>query len=209
MSVCNGAFLLAKAGLLKGLTVTTTSSLLDTMRTRYPTTHVVDNQRYVDNGKIITTAGLSSGIDGALHVVALLHGQGRAQQTALNIEYDWQPDSGFARASLADLKIPDDFDMNAFGDWKLASTSGNRDHWTMVLDVKSPLSASDLLDKVSSEYGQHGHWTPASARDPQSRRWTFQDNEGAPWTGTVRTAAPDPSTHAYTVTLEVARAVKS
>lgn len=52
-----------------------------------------------DNGKIITTAGLSSGIDGALHVVAVLHGLGRAQQTALNLEYNWQPELNFARAA--------------------------------------------------------------------------------------------------------------
>ena len=83
MSVCNGAFLLAKLGLLNDLTATTTYSLLDTMHQRYPSVHVVDNQRFVDSGKIITTAGLSSGIDGALHVVSLLHGPGRAQQTAL------------------------------------------------------------------------------------------------------------------------------
>jgi putative intracellular protease/amidase len=209
MSVCNGAFLLAKAGLLDGLTVTTTSSLLDDMRTRYPKTHVVDNQRFVDNGKIITTAGLSSGIDGALHMVALLHGAGRAQQTALNIEYDWQPTSTFTRASLADRTIPDNFDMNVFGNWTLASTAGNRDHWTMVLDVKSPLSATELLEKVSSEYGEHGHWTAARAPNAQSRRWTFQDAKGAHWTGTVRTAAADPAAHDYTVTLEVARAAKS
>ena len=120
MSVCNGAFLLAKLGLLNNLTVTTTYSLLTTMRARYPTVHVVDDQRFIDSGKIITTAGLSSGIDGALHVVSLLHGQGRAQQTALNMEYNWQPDQHFARAALADSHIPDDFDLNSLrrGNWQ-------------------------------------------------------------------------------------------
>jgi len=63
----------------------------------------VRDQRYVDNGKIITTAGLSSGIDGAFHVIEKIKGRGEAQATALGMEYRWDPDSKFARAALATL----------------------------------------------------------------------------------------------------------
>ena len=56
MSVCNGAFILAKAGLLDGLEATTTSGLIPSLREAAPKTKVVDDRRYVDNGKIITTA---------------------------------------------------------------------------------------------------------------------------------------------------------
>ena len=67
LSVCNGAFILAKAGLLDGLEATTTSGLIASLRQTAPNVRVVDDRRFVDNGKIITAAGLSSGIDGSLH----------------------------------------------------------------------------------------------------------------------------------------------
>src|SRR5262249_55059194 len=83
MSVCNGAFILASAGLLDGLTATTTYHLLGDLASDYPKVKVVDDRRFADNGKIITAAGLSSGIDGALHVVEKIYGPGRAQSVAL------------------------------------------------------------------------------------------------------------------------------
>ena len=74
-------------------------------------------------GPIITAGGLSSGIDGALHVVARMLGDGVAQQVALGIEYDWRPRSGFARAALADRQIPD-LDLDSLGKWMIVSTLG-------------------------------------------------------------------------------------
>src|SRR5262249_44237656 len=69
MSVCNGAFILASAGVLDGLSATTTNGNIARLASQYPKIHVVRDQRYVDNGRIVTTAGLSAGIDGALHVI--------------------------------------------------------------------------------------------------------------------------------------------
>ncbi|MFI5120410.1 MAG: DJ-1/PfpI family protein [Thermoanaerobaculia bacterium] len=97
MSVCNGAFILASAGLLDGLTATTTSGNIAKLTAEYPKTKVVDDQRFVDNGKIITTAGLSAGIDGALHVVSRMLGPGTAQKVALVEEYDWRPGAAWKR----------------------------------------------------------------------------------------------------------------
>ena len=65
LSVCTGALLLAKAGLL---------------------------ERFVDNGKIILSAGISAGIDMSLHVVVKLLGKEQALQTAQYIEYNWKPE---------------------------------------------------------------------------------------------------------------------
>ncbi len=79
LSVCNGAFILAKTGLLDGLSATTFYNLIDGFATAAPKTKVVRDQRYVDNGKIITTAGISSGIDGSLYVVAKMRGKAAAQ----------------------------------------------------------------------------------------------------------------------------------
>ena len=89
MSVCNGAFILAKAGVLDD-----------------KHTEVITDRRFVDNGKVITSAGLSSGIDASLYLVSKIRGEARAKYLALHLEYDWDPDSEFARAALADLKLP-------------------------------------------------------------------------------------------------------
>lgn len=97
-SVCTGAFVLGKAGLLDDLTVTTFFGAIDALRQAYPKADVKDGLRYVDNGKIVTTAGISAGIDGSLHVVARLLGRRVADQTSRYMEYHWTPESYLARA---------------------------------------------------------------------------------------------------------------
>jgi transcriptional regulator GlxA family with amidase domain len=95
MSVCTGAFILGKAGLLDNLTVTTFHTAIDDLAKAYPKTKVLANTRFVDNGRIITTAGISAGIDGALHLVEKLRGRAYAQGVANTIEYDkWVPEQG-------------------------------------------------------------------------------------------------------------------
>ena len=82
LSVCNGAFLANRAGLLDGLTATTTAGYIDYLATVAPGTKVVRDQRVVDNGKVVVTGGLSAGIDGALRVIEKLEGFGVAVETA-------------------------------------------------------------------------------------------------------------------------------
>ncbi|MBV8253565.1 MAG: DJ-1/PfpI family protein [Chitinophaga sp.] len=94
-SVCTGAFILANAGLLDHLTVTTFHNSIKHLQNMLPNTKVLDNVRYVDNGRIITTAGISAGIDGALHLVARLYGQDAATKIAKHMEYDkYVPEQG-------------------------------------------------------------------------------------------------------------------
>jgi transcriptional regulator GlxA family with amidase domain len=88
-SVCTGAFLLGAAGLLHGLRATTHWTTIDGLRTNHPTTEVLSDARVIDEGEIITSAGVSAGIDMALHVVRRLHGDEIAQRTARDMEYDW------------------------------------------------------------------------------------------------------------------------
>ena len=95
MSVCSGAGILAKAGLLTGLNVTTFHSYIPGLQAMLPHSKVLPNTRYVDNGMIITTAGVSAGIDGALHVVSRIKGMEVAKATAFYMEYDkWKPEEG-------------------------------------------------------------------------------------------------------------------
>ncbi|HYE72900.1 MAG TPA: DJ-1/PfpI family protein [Blastocatellia bacterium] len=90
LSVCTGTLLLAKAGLLENLKATTHFRSLDLLAQIAPQTTVLGNQRFVDNGRIITSAGISAGIDMSLHVVARLLGQDHAEETAKQMEYDWR-----------------------------------------------------------------------------------------------------------------------
>jgi transcriptional regulator GlxA family with amidase domain len=87
MSVCTGAFLLASTGLLDGLKATTHHNFYDQFATRFPKIELIRGRRFVDNGKLITAGGLSSGIDTALHVVNRYYGADAAQKVADNMEY--------------------------------------------------------------------------------------------------------------------------
>lgn len=89
LSVCTGALLLAKAGLLDGLSATTHHGAMELLRETAPKTSVLPAERIVDNGKIILSAGVSAGIDMSLYVVGRLLGMQEAEETARYIEYDW------------------------------------------------------------------------------------------------------------------------
>jgi transcriptional regulator GlxA family with amidase domain len=95
MSVCTGVMILSKAGLLNGKECTTWHGAIDRLKNRTPEAKVHRNTRFVDNGQIITTAGVSAGIDGALHVVSRLFGEEKAKEVAYYMEYDkWKPNDG-------------------------------------------------------------------------------------------------------------------
>jgi transcriptional regulator GlxA family with amidase domain len=89
LSVCTGALLLAKAGLLEGRSATTHHGAIDLLREVAPNTSVLESERIVDNGKVILSAGVSAGIDMSLYVVGRLLGEQQAEETARYIEYDW------------------------------------------------------------------------------------------------------------------------
>lgn len=87
LSVCTGSLLLARAGVLDGLEATTHRSALNDLRRAATGTKVVEGRRFVDNGKVVTSAGVSAGIDVSLHVVGRLLGADAARETAEYMEY--------------------------------------------------------------------------------------------------------------------------
>jgi transcriptional regulator GlxA family with amidase domain len=89
-SVCTGALLLAEAGLLDGLPATTHWEDLDELRAGWPQVDVQGGQRWIDTGRIVTSAGISAGIDMSLHLVARLGGQPLAERSARQMDYDWR-----------------------------------------------------------------------------------------------------------------------
>src|SRR5215831_7661135 len=86
MSVCTGAFVLAKTGLLDGKSATTFHGALGSFATNFPNIHLKRGARFVENGNLATAGGLSSGIDLALRVVERYYGRDVAEKTAYNME---------------------------------------------------------------------------------------------------------------------------
>jgi transcriptional regulator GlxA family with amidase domain len=92
LSVCTGSLILGAAGLLDGLRATTHYGSIDELIAAAPNTTVLRAVRYVDNGRIVTSEGVSAGIDMSFHMLERLLGAEVAQQTARYIQYDhWQP----------------------------------------------------------------------------------------------------------------------
>lgn len=91
-SVCTGAFMLARAGLLDGQAATTHWEDLADLAARFPRVHVVGDRRWVDLGRIVTSAGIAAGIDMSLHLVARLEGSELAVRTARQMDYPWSPE---------------------------------------------------------------------------------------------------------------------
>ncbi|HDX9490815.1 DJ-1/PfpI family protein [Bacillus thuringiensis] len=87
-SVCTGALLLAKAGLLEGLKATTHWASIEKFKNEFQNVEVIENVKFVDEGHIITSAGISAGINMAFHIVKNLLGVHVAEDIAKRMEYD-------------------------------------------------------------------------------------------------------------------------
>ena len=210
LSVCNGAFILARTGLLDGLTATTFYDLIPELRETAPKTRIVTDQRFVDNGKIITTAGLSSGIDGSLHVVELLRGKGRAQQVALNMEYDWRPDTPYARAALADAELRRLFGRRLQlevpgGDYKLLSTQGTAQRWEVRWQITTPTPRADLEAALARHLKEQGGWTARAGDAKASGEWRYTGADRQPWTARVDLRPLEGKAGEYSLAIQVER----
>jgi transcriptional regulator GlxA family with amidase domain len=87
-SVCTGAFILAEAGILDNLRATTHWMDLNRLEKEYPKINAVRNKKYIDEGKILTSGGISAGINMAFHIIRRLYGQSAVSETAKRMEYD-------------------------------------------------------------------------------------------------------------------------
>lgn len=222
MSVCTGAFLLEKAGVLGGQTVTTTYGMIEDLIK--PDTKVIYDRRYVDNGKIITTAGLSAGIDGALHLVSRILGLGTAQSVALNMEYNWDPNGHYARAALADRYLPDGLAFakpNIKGaKARMVSTAGDTEHWETTIAVYEPSSAAEIKElireRIAANRASGGMFKPIPHMRNAARfsrktanaseiSWRFTDDQAGDWRGTCAIRPSAEKKDEFLVTFKLVR----
>ncbi len=88
LSVCTGAFILGKTGLLDGAKAATHHYSYEEFEKTFPNIKLVKNVKFIDSGKIITAAGVSSGINMSLHMISKLFGEELSKKTAEHIEFD-------------------------------------------------------------------------------------------------------------------------
>lgn len=198
LSVCTGAHILGAAGLLDGLQATTFMGALESLERLYPKINVVRDVRWTDNGKIITSAGLSSGIDAALHVVDRLRGTDVARSTALHLEYDWRPDGGFVRTRMADRFMPGLRNV-VFPEgtrFNRTVSVGDEQRWRIHYEVTSPTGQDELMRLITDGVDETEGWNRTST---DSYRWqaTIEDQS------VVLTFAPQASDPQETFALEV------
>jgi transcriptional regulator GlxA family with amidase domain len=100
LSVCTGALLLGRAGLLDGLDATTHHGAIELLHQTAPRARLHPGERFLDNGRVIVAAGVSAGIDMSLHVVERLLGQELAEEAASYMEYHWDRNEGLQDEGL-------------------------------------------------------------------------------------------------------------
>lgn len=214
MTVCNGTFILAKTGLLDGKTATTTYGLIGALKNLAPKVTVVRDQRFVDLGKIVTTAGLTSGMDGALHLVSKINGTAFAQRVALGLEYDWQQTNPFVRGRLADSKLvgrilgPNYYPMlDAPGTrWRLANVNGDSSQWRVSWEITGGGTPAQVHQFFETKLKADGPWNLANKAINQesiTSYWRFKDSDDQSWQGMVH-VKPDSAQNAnLIVSLEI------
>lgn len=188
LSVCTGALLLARAGLLDGQRATTYHGSIDELAALAPAATVVSDERFVDNGKIVVAAGLSSGIDGALHVVEKLRGVGAAEDAALRMEYDWDARGGYVRAALPDKYISFAWDAMP---GPFVSREGDRHRWRDVWWDAQGSAPGEATARLNRVLATRSGWKRIDVMDAGDSRWAFIDERGRAWLGAAHVQAGD------------------
>lgn len=208
MSVCNGAFILAKGGHLKGQSATTFYWFLEALKKDEPSVSIAYDQRFTDNGKIVTTAGLSSGIDGALHLIERYGSKFDAEQVALGLEYNWQPALNWARANLADRHLIKmlgstgfDFPEGSVSAWTVVENNGTVDKWTKRWTFTSISKREDLLRVFEPHMAKT--WIRSGSVGDNSI-WTFKDEKGHAWSAALKLTSTGAGT--WTAAIQLTKA---
>lgn len=157
-SVCSGAFFFAEAGVLKGLEATTFASMIPMMKENYDGIKVLDNVKYTDNGKIVTSGGLSSGIDAAFHVVSKFRGDGTTQDIANQMEYPRSLKFDYARSQLADNFIIGLRPLMRLLTSKYVSSVGDNNQWEFVFELRNSVSLTEALMILDRELRKSKAW---------------------------------------------------
>jgi len=208
LSVCTGSFILAGTGLLDGKSATTFHRSLRDMRQQFPKVSVVNDQRWVDSGELVTAAGLASGIDAALHVVAEIRGLNYARSIAMRLEYDWKPEQGFVRGKMADrnLRFPATFNIPPDTTVEELTSLGDTRTWELEYAVESNLTPEAFFAQVREDARKDPALTVDEKVGPRQVAWEYDAETGGRWRLTFdATDGPAPGRFAVTGKLAAVR----
>lgn len=184
LSVCNGSFLLAATGLLDGKDATTTAGMIDHLGHFARKSNIVFDRRFTQSGNIFTSGGFMAGIDGALAVVEDMDGHAAAQSLANNLEYNWQPESGYARAKMADLAISQYLDVNPpLFDRDILEYEGDESSWKAVYKIRRNESLQEFSDQLRDVANMYD-WEPSLQKRENERDeciYLFEDGLNRKW----------------------------
>jgi putative intracellular protease/amidase len=150
-SVCSGAFFLGLAGILDGNEATTFASLIPNLKEQFPKAKVLNNVKYTNNGHVITSSGLSSGIDASFEVVAKYYGIGAAQDIANRMEYPWKRRNDYARTQLADNYINGVNSLMRRFSTKYTYSEGDMNSWEYRFILWEGVDSKDFLSFMNAE----------------------------------------------------------
>lgn len=210
LSVCNGAFTLARAGLLENKLATTTMPFLSKLKEVSPTTTIVFDKRWTDNGKFLTSGGLSAGIDAAFHVVEKMESRGRAQDAALGMEYKWDDAGNYASFALARKYAMFGFEFEGIS----LSREGDENHWGNRWLITKPKTTAEILEVANkslsdSEKTMFGpvkvKWEKQNSSADNTSLWSFSDEKGQPWLGFVSVTPSPEEKDKFIFSIQVAR----
>lgn len=176
-SVCNGAMFLSQAGLLDGLSATTFFGLIPRLEKLTPNAKISRQHRLVDNGHIITSAGLSAGIDAALHIVGTYLGTGRAQEIATSLEYNWDATEGYVRARLADQYILEIRNLLSPFTEKTIWYSGNDTEWNIKIKMHHQIGNKHINSLIQALDPKNERWTSVSENN-LGNIWKYSNQDG-------------------------------
>ena len=165
MSVCTGAAILSKAGLLDGKTATTHSGAIDTLQKLTPRARFISDVRFVEDGKILTTAGVSAGIDGALHIIEKMKGLKEALFVTSIMEYDkWKPADGKV------IGVTQGMDMSKMEHGHTADAAANHSMPKTINTEEKDVVCGMTVPKGGSRYfsaykGKDYHFCSASCKN--------------------------------------------
>lgn len=171
---------MGKAGLLDGQSATTIVGATAQLAAMFPKAKVVSDRRFVDNGRIVTTGGLSSGIDGALHMVDRELGRLRAEDVARGMEYEWRAEGKLAFGQLAAYQMPDVTEFVPKGAmWERLIDHGDISQWEVGGRIELAAGTSDFLDRGAIKMHAAG-WRDVTGANTLRRSFTKTAN-GKTW----------------------------
>lgn len=188
LTVCTGIFFLEGNSLLDQGAITTWYDRQDELQQVAPGAHVRGDIIVAENGKLVSAAGL--GVEGALRVLARLHGQAWAEVVRLNMEYEPIPDSlRTARVELADLLLPSG--IYSVFPWRIATMSkyeGNQDFWHMEWEFKSFATPDSMRENFLKVLMAEEGWSLHKEEMGDalwSSYWKIQDIQATPGSALV------------------------